>query len=208
MSDEDDSQRYIHVQQSFIACDESLDLTRQRLEYMRDTFFPACDLNTGKCLILAHTIDAINLIEYHINAMPGLRCEKLHGQMTQVHREQAMHSFKHGQVSILAATMKLCGRGVNVDGIRDLVFWELPHTLDEYKFCLGRVGRLGNRAKSTAFITKAGGDMDPGAILDSRMKAFLEKHGQIVPQALNHDPSTDHKLDKEDRPAAEGGKSW
>ena len=208
MPDEDDSQRYIHVQQSFIACDESLDLTRQRLNYMRDTFFPVCDLNTGKCLILAHTIDAVNFIEYQINTIPGLRCEKLHGKMTQAHREQSMHSFKHGHVSILAATMKLCGRGVNIDGIRDLVFWELPDTLDQYKYCLGRVGRLGNGAKSTAFITKAGGDMDPGAILDSRMKAFLEKNGQIVPQALNHDPSTDHKLDKEDRPAAEGGKSW
>ena len=184
MPDEEDSQRYIHVEQGFITCDESSDLTKQRLEYMRETFFPNCDLNTGKCLILAHTIDAVNLIEYYINAKFDLRCEKLHGMMTQAHREQAMSSFKHGQVSILVATMKLFDRGVNVDGIRDLVFWELPDTLDQYKYCLDRGGRLGNDAKSTAFITKAGGDMDRGAIMDLRMKAFLEKNGQVVPQAM------------------------
>ena len=52
-----DSQRYIHVKQSFIECDENLDLTKQRLEYIRDTFFSQCDINAGKCLIFTHTID-------------------------------------------------------------------------------------------------------------------------------------------------------
>ena len=39
MSDEHDTQRYIHVQQDFIECDKKLDLTKQRLAYMRDIFF-------------------------------------------------------------------------------------------------------------------------------------------------------------------------
>ena len=56
MPDEEDSQRYIHVQQSFIECDENNDLTKQRLEHMRDTF-PECDLSAGKCLIL--TLDEL-----------------------------------------------------------------------------------------------------------------------------------------------------
>ena len=75
------------------------------------------DLNAGKCLILTHTIGAVNTIEFHINAKLNLRCEKLHGKMTRAHREQVMHSFKHGHVSILVATMNLCGPGVNVDGM-------------------------------------------------------------------------------------------
>ena len=189
-----DSQRYIHVQQSFIECDEKLGLTKQRLEYMRDTFFPQCDLSAGKCLILTHTIDAVNKIEFYINAELKLRCEKLHGMMTQAHREQAMFSFKHGNVSILIATMKLCGRGVNVDGIRYLVFWEMPDTLDQYKYCLGRAGRLGNDAKSTAFFTKVGGDMDRKRIMDLRMKAFLKQNGQTVPQGKEGDPFADHDI--------------
>ena len=187
MPDEEDSQRYVHVQQSFIECDASLDLTKQRLEHMRDTFFPRRGLNAGKCLILTHNIDAVNHIEFYVNTELHLRCEKLHGMMTQAHREQAMHSFEQGHVSILVATMKLCGRVVNTDGIRDLVFWELPDTLDQYKYCLKRVGRFGNDAKSTAFITKAGGDMDRGAIMGPKMKAFLEENGQTVPQGIDGD---------------------
>lgn len=48
--------------------------------------------------------------------------------------------------------MKLCGRGVNVNGIHHLVFWKMPQTLDEYKYCLGRVARLGNDVKSTVYF--------------------------------------------------------
>ena len=181
---EEHSQRYIHVQQCFIECDAKLDLTKQRLHYMRDTFFPQCDLSAGKCLILTHTIGALNIIEFYINAELKLRCEKLHGMMTQAHREQAMFSFKHGHVPILVATMKLCGRGVNVDGIRYLVFWEMPDTLDQYKYCLGRVGRLGNDAKSSAFFAKDGFGLDRGGIMNLKMKAFLEKNEQPVPRGL------------------------
>ena len=57
MPDEKDSQRYIHVQQSFIEFNANLNLTKQRLAYMQDTFFPPSDLSAGKCLIFTHTID-------------------------------------------------------------------------------------------------------------------------------------------------------
>ena len=55
-----------------------------------------------------------------------------------------MFAFKHGYVKVLVATLKLGGRGVNIDGVSDLVFWDLPDTLAEYKICLGCVGRVGN----------------------------------------------------------------
>ena len=146
---------------------------------MHNAFFPEFDSNKGKCLILTRTIDDVDNIDFFINAELNIRCEKLHGKMSQAHREQAMFSFKHGHVSILVATMKLCGRGVNINGIRNFVFWEIPETLDQYKYCLGRVGRLGNDAKSTAFV------MDPDmSIMGRKMKAFLEKNNQFVPEWL------------------------
>ena len=168
MPDEDESQRYIKVQQEFIWHDGIQGTTNARFQYLQETYFPQIDLGTGKCLILARTIDDVDNIEYFINAELKIQCEKLHGSMSQPHREQAMHSSKHGHVSVLVATMELCGRGVNVDGIKYLMFWELPGTLEEYKFCLGRVGRLGNEATSTAFYS------NPGGVMDLRMKSFLE----------------------------------
>ena len=57
MSDEHDTQRYIHVQQYFFEYDQKLDLRKRRLLYIRDTLFPSCDLSAGKCLIVTHAID-------------------------------------------------------------------------------------------------------------------------------------------------------
>ena len=190
--DEKHSQRYIRVQQSFIKVEERWDFIKERLAYMRDTFFPEFDSNSnkGKCLILTRSIDNVDNIDYFINAELNIRCEKLHGKMPQEHREQAMFSFKHGHVSILVATMKLCGRGVNVNGIRDLVFMEMPETLDEYKYCLGRVERVGNDAKSTAFVLNS--DM---GIMGPSMKAFLKENNQVIPEWLVTD--IDSGVDKE-----------
>ncbi len=50
-----------------------------------------------------------------------------------------MQSFKMGQVDVLVATMNLGGRGVTIDGVSDLVLWDLPITTAEFKFCLGDV---------------------------------------------------------------------
>ena len=85
MPDEEHSQRYIHVQQSFIECDENLDLTEQRLGYMRDTFFPQSDLSAGKCLTLNYTIDAVDIIDYHINAELKLwRSRSIHLEVEEI----------------------------------------------------------------------------------------------------------------------------
>ena len=181
---EEHSQRYVNVRQNFIECDPGLDLSKQRMDYIREKFCTQVDLNQGKCLILTHDINSVNVLEYFINTELKLPCEKLHGLMAQAHREQSMFSFKHGHVPILVATMKLCGRGVNVNGIGHLLFWELPHTLEEYKYCLGRVGRLGNKANSYAFFAKDNADMDRAGIMNFKMKAFLEKNGQQIPQGL------------------------
>lgn len=63
--------------------------------------------------------------------------------------------------------MKLCGRGFNILGIKCLIFWDLPATLTEYKFYLGRVGRAGNKAESVAFYENFSG------IMDKQMLSFL-----------------------------------
>ena len=68
MPDKEHSKRYIHIQQSFIEYDTNLDLTEQRLHYICEKFSSQTDLSAGKCLILGHTIDAVNYLKFYINA--------------------------------------------------------------------------------------------------------------------------------------------
>ena len=97
MPDEKDSQRYIHVQQSFIECNTNLDLTKQRLAYMRDTLFPLSDLSAGKCLIFTHTID---FTQYQPTLYICIHTSLLDGS-TKVKLSQtsaAMYNIMHGNV--------------------------------------------------------------------------------------------------------------
>lgn len=60
---EEHSQRYVNVRQNFIECDPGLDLSKQRMDYIREKFTTQVDLNQGKCLILTHDINSVNVLE-------------------------------------------------------------------------------------------------------------------------------------------------
>lgn len=78
----------------------------------------------------------------------------------------------------MIATHALADRGINIDNIYQLIFWDLPKTLEVYKCALGRVGRLGNVGKSLAFTQK--GDI----IMQGEMRKFLMMNKQQIPTML------------------------
>ena len=49
-----------------------------------------------------------------------------------------MFKFKKNKIAILVSTMGISGRGLILKGVDCIIFWEM---LDQYKWCLGRVGR-------------------------------------------------------------------
>ncbi len=181
--DETESQRYTLVEQLFIECitdgEPNVPIAKQKMEYLRDHHF-ASSPRAGKVLILARRTKDVDMIEYCLNHEMKVKSEKTHGTLRQDFREQAMYSFKTGQVEVLVATMNLGGRGINVNGVAHLVLWDLPTTLEESKSCLGRVGRLGNKASCTAFYT----ERDYSGVMNKEMKTFLEKNKQAIPTGL------------------------
>ena len=52
-----------------------------------------------------------------------------------------MLKFKKNSIAILVSTWGIGGRGLNLKGVGCIIFWEMPESLDQYKWCLGRVGR-------------------------------------------------------------------
>ena len=52
------------------------------------------------------------------------------------------YRFKKGTVPILVSTMGVGGKDLDFQGVDCLIFWGMPESLEQYKRCLGRVGRL------------------------------------------------------------------
>ena len=191
MPREDSSQRYTFVDQKFVYFDY-YNTYKQKMDHVKTM------LNRpGKILIIARKKRDVDVIEHDIMASHSdVKAEKTHGDLEQYHREVAMFEFKHGKVTVLVATAKLCGRGVNIAGIDDLIFWDLPDTLEEYMFQLGRVGRLGNTGRSTAFYQQE--DLDLGQCMGRDMIRFLKKNNQPIPADLADycaDPPPDNSPD-------------
>ncbi|KAK0515678.1 hypothetical protein JMJ35_001712 [Cladonia borealis] len=87
-------------------------------------------------------------------------------------REEAIIRFKKGAVPVLVSTIGVGGRGLKFQGVDCLIFWEMPESLEQYKWCLGRVGRLGNPAKAFVLATK-----DKNLKDDHKFANFLQVNG-------------------------------
>lgn len=68
---------------------------------------------------------------------------------SQEKREDAMIKLRKATISLLISTMGVSGRGLNMEGVGCRGFWDMPTTLEQYKWCLGRVGRQASQCPSS-----------------------------------------------------------
>ncbi len=73
-------------------------------------------------------------------AARGHRCAPLHANRSQSQRLAAVEGFRAGRVRVLVAT-DIAARGLDVDGIRHVINFEPPSTVDAYVHRVGRTGR-------------------------------------------------------------------
>ena len=69
----------------------------------------------------------------------------------QREREEALRDFKTGKAPILVAT-SVAARGLDIQGVKHVVNYDLPKDIDEYVHRIGRTGRCGNIGKATSFF--------------------------------------------------------
>ena len=72
-----------------------------------------------------------------------IRVEQMHSDLTQEKREEVMRSFKAGTVDLLVAT-DVVARGIDIDNIRMVINFDIPHDPEDYVHRIGRTARGGN----------------------------------------------------------------
>ncbi|MDO8538610.1 MAG: DEAD/DEAH box helicase [archaeon] len=71
----------------------------------------------------------------------GVKCEGIHGDLTQAQRNRIMDSFKENKVNILLAT-DVASRGIHINKVSHVINFELPHDINYYIHRIGRTGRM------------------------------------------------------------------
>jgi ATP-dependent RNA helicase DDX42 len=101
----------------------------------------------------------------------------LHGDMSQVERNEVINSFRHKVMPILVAT-DVAARGLDIPHIRTVVNFDVARDIDTHTHRIGRTGRAGE--KGTAFTLVTTKDRD----FAGHLVRNLEGANQYVPQEL------------------------
>lgn len=99
----------------------------------------------GKCIVFTQTKrDADRLA----GAMQRtLRCEALHGDISQSQRERTLSGFRQGQFNVLVAT-DVAARGLDVPNVDLVIHYELPNNSEIFVHRSGRTGRAGKKGSA------------------------------------------------------------
>ena len=112
-----------------------------------------------------------------------LNVGEMHSDLEQSQREQMLLEFKSGRINILVAT-DIVSRGIDIDDIRSVINFDVPHDSEDYVHRIGRTARANNDGVAITFVCESE---------QSKFKAienFLEKdiYKIQVPSELGETP--------------------
>lgn len=82
---------------------------------------------------------------------------KLHSSRTQEQRLKALQDFKDGKVRVLVAT-DIVSRGIDIDGVSQVVNYDFPVNSEDYVHRIGRTGRAEAQGEAISLVPK--GDLN------------------------------------------------
>lgn len=82
-----------------------------------------------------------------------LNVGEMHSDLDQAQREFIMHEFKSGRINILVAT-DIVARGIDIDDIRLVINFDVPHDSEDYVHRIGRTARANNDGVAITFVNE------------------------------------------------------
>src|SRR5213083_1995084 len=82
----------------------------------------------------------------------GIPAHAIHGNKAQSHRQRTLAAFREGTADVLVAT-DIAARGIDVDGIRMVVNYDVPNDPEVYVHRVGRTARAGARGLALTLIS-------------------------------------------------------
>ena len=130
----------------------------------------------------------------------SIRVEQMHSDLTQEKREEVMRQFKAGNIDLLVAT-DVVARGIDIDNIRMVINYDIPHDPEDYVHRIGRTARGGNdEGLAITFISEK---EQPGF---GRIEEFLGKVIYKIPVDPSFGPTPEYHPEQRVRTDRRGGK--
>ena len=133
-----------------------------------------------------------------------INCAPMHSDLTQQERDEVMYRFKAGQVDVLVAT-DIVSRGIDIDDIRIVINFDVPHDAEDYVHRIGRTARADRDGQAITFIS----DRDIRRF--KQIEQFLGKEVEKLPLPQDVGEGPEYKAapssgnDKRHRHRSKGG---
>ena len=105
----------------------------------------------GQILVFGRTKHGVKKLARQLSVL-GYPADALQGNLSQGARERVMQGFRSGELPILVAT-NVAARGLDVQGIEQVINYDLPDSDQLFTHRVGRTGRMGRRGEAITFIT-------------------------------------------------------
>jgi ATP-dependent RNA helicase DeaD len=82
----------------------------------------------------------------------GYSTAAIHGDISQVQREQQLRAFRDNRAEILVAT-DVAARGLDIPDVSHVINYDIPDDTDAYVHRVGRTGRMGREGEAITLVT-------------------------------------------------------
>jgi ATP-dependent RNA helicase RhlE len=101
-----------------------------------------------------------------------IHADAIHGDKTQAERELALDDFKAGKTAVLVAT-DVASRGLDIEGLPQVINFDVPHSAEDYVHRIGRTGRAGLTGEAISLVAPE--DLESVAAIEKLIKKPIER---------------------------------
>lgn len=105
-----------------------------------------------RVIIFCGKKDRVKEIARELKKM-DINCAPMHSDLTQAERDEVMYKFKAGHIDVLVAT-DIVARGIDIDDIRMVINYDVPHDSEDYVHRIGRTARADRDGTAITFVNE------------------------------------------------------
>lgn len=173
----------------------------QKLEIIKDLFSAQ---QPERVIIFASSKIKVKEVSKALLKMK-LNVGEMHSDLEQSKREEILHEFRNGKINILVAT-DIVARGIDIDDIRLVINYDVPHDCEDYVHRIGRTARANNDGCAITFVNEA------EQTKFYQIEQFLDKtiYKLQIPEQLGEGPEYAPKVKtgKNNKKAGQGKKKY
>ena len=162
------------IKQSAYVCYDT-----QKLGIIQNLFKEG-DLKRG--IIFCGKKDRVKDIARELKAI-DINCAPMHSDLTQAERDEVMYKFKAGHIDVLVAT-DIVARGIDIDDIRMVINYDVPHDAEDYVHRIGRTARADRDGVAITFINEK--DVSRFMAIEHFLQKDVDKNP--LPEGLGEGP--------------------